>query len=106
MAKSTAIDLDKTSPKLIIVNKDEALPKLTAINVNKSPRNLREDFQGMLIYYTPDPVLGKRPRNEEDNVEQRNRIKIRALIAQIMGVSVEESAFAAGINNIQSISSL
>jgi hypothetical protein len=69
MAKSTAIDLDKASPKLIIVNKDEALPKLTVINVDKSSRNLREDSQGMLIYYIPDPVLGKRPRDEEDDVE-------------------------------------
>ena len=58
----------------------------------------------MLIYYTPDPVLGKRPRDEEDDIERKNQIKIRALITQIIGVSVEESVFAAGINNIQLIS--
>jgi hypothetical protein len=69
MAKSIAIDLDKASPKLIIINKDEALPKLTVVNINKSPRNLREDPQDIFIYYTPDPVLGKRLRDEEDDVE-------------------------------------
>ena len=103
IAKSIAIDLDKVLSKLIIINKDEALPKLTAINVNKSFRNLREDSQDIFIYYIPDPVLGKRPRDEEDDVEQENRIKIRILIIQIIGVSVEESVFAAGINNIQLI---
>ena len=54
--------------------------KLIAINVNKSPRNLKKNVQNMLIYYISDAVFKKRFRNEKDDAKRTDRIKTRVLI--------------------------
>jgi hypothetical protein len=61
-----------------------------------------EEKPDMVTPYTPDVVIGKRSRDEtDDNTDRAQRIKISAVIAQLLGspYDAEEAAFAAGIDD-------
>ena len=105
LPKLITVDLDKVLPKLITINLNKVLSKLIVIDVDESFRNFKKDVQSMLIFYISDAVLGKRLRDEENDAERTDRIKIRVLIIQILRISAKKSAFAAGINDVLLINS-
>jgi hypothetical protein len=96
-------------PRKIQIVKETAAPKSAEASINAlAPPALEDKPEDMVTPYIPDVVLGKRSRGEtNDDADRAQRMKISAVIAQILGspYDANEAAFDAGIDDTLSTAS-
>lgn len=77
------------------------------MDVQPTTRNdvLPVDSNGMLIHHIPEPVTGKRSREEDDSEDNdRERQKVKALVAHFMGEYGQQTGYAGTIDDTLSVS--